>query len=87
MKLEDGTIVKGAPIGAILTVAAQKAILGDLRAANFLAKYGYGSTVNVNLEDTIVHRGMDIEQINGILKRADEAVKTHTPPPTSKKLE
>ena len=72
MELEDGTLFKGAHIAAILTVAAQKAIAGDLRAIGLLAKYGYGTTVNVNTDDATIQRGMSLEEINAILKRAEE---------------
>jgi|GEM_PF-2015059 len=87
MELEDGTIFRGAPLGAILTVMARKAIAGDIRASEWLAKNGYGTKVIVDSEEGIVRRGMSIEEINAILKRADDEAKRPPPKMTSHQLE
>lgn len=41
---------KGAPIKAIIGVAMQKALAGDQRWADWLAKYGYGTKVELGGE-------------------------------------
>lgn len=42
---------KGAPLKAIIMVALQRSIAGDQRWAEWLAKHGYGNTLNVNVSD------------------------------------
>jgi hypothetical protein len=42
---------KGAPILAIITVAVRKAVGGDDKAREWLAKYGYGASIEVNSEE------------------------------------
>lgn len=46
-KLKDGTILKGAPIEAILKVAIAKARTGDVKFMDWLAKYGYGTKIDL----------------------------------------
>lgn len=46
-KLKDGTLIKGAPAEAIIRVLIEKAVKGDLKAIDLLAKYGYGSRIDV----------------------------------------
>lgn len=41
-KLMDGTLIKGAPIKAIVNTLILKAIGGDEKAFDLLGKYGYG---------------------------------------------
>ena len=41
---------KGAPILAIITVAVRKAVGGDDKAREWLAKYGYGASIEVSAE-------------------------------------
>lgn len=45
-KVNNTVSIKGAPIHAILTVLVNKAIRGDLRAFELIAKYGYGTKHN-----------------------------------------
>lgn len=47
LKLRDGSMIKGAPIGAIIKAAIVKAIAGDMRAFDMLAKYGYGTKMDI----------------------------------------
>lgn len=50
-KLHTGEYVNGAPIKAILSCLIIRAIEGDCRAFDLLAKYGYGNKVfNINNE-------------------------------------
>jgi hypothetical protein len=51
-KLKDGTILKGQPIEAILKVAIAKARTGDIRFLEWLAKYGYGTSINLEINDS-----------------------------------
>lgn len=46
-KLSDGTVLKGAPVEAILRVLIIRAAEGDLRAFDLLGKYGYGNKVDL----------------------------------------
>jgi hypothetical protein len=50
-KLEDGTILKGAPVKAILNVLVLKAINGDMKAIDLLGKYGYGTRIDLTSDD------------------------------------
>lgn len=45
LKLENGEIVKGRPLDAIIKAAIVKARAGDMRAFDNLAKYGWGTKV------------------------------------------
>ncbi|HUD05738.1 MAG TPA: hypothetical protein VMR18_02380 [Candidatus Saccharimonadales bacterium] len=42
---------KGAPIKAIIQTAIIKAMSGDMRAADWLARYGYGNSVNIETSE------------------------------------
>lgn len=42
---------KGAPLKAIIETARFRAALGDVKWAEWLAKYGYGSTLKVEIDD------------------------------------
>lgn len=44
---------KGAPIKAIVGVAIHKAMKGDVKWADWLAKHGYGSKIIVGAEDPV----------------------------------
>jgi len=44
---------KGAPVKAIIGVAIHKAIKGDSRWAEWLAKHGYGSRIVIGAEDPV----------------------------------
>lgn len=50
LKLNDGTLIKGAPIKAIVSVLIIKAANGDNKAFDLLAKYGYGTRLDMSLE-------------------------------------
>jgi hypothetical protein len=43
----NGTLFRGAPIKAIIQTAIIRAIMGDMRALDLLAKYGYGTKVDI----------------------------------------
>lgn len=47
LKLKDGTILKGAPIKAIIKTAIAKGVSGDMRAFDILGKYGFGTKLDV----------------------------------------
>ena len=47
LKLKDGTILKGAPLAAIIKTAVAKAVSGDMRAFDILGKYGFGTKLDV----------------------------------------
>lgn len=47
LKLKDGSIIKGRPMKAILQTAIAKAVSGDMRAFDMLAKYGYGQKLDI----------------------------------------
>ncbi len=51
LKLENGSILKGAPVNAIITVLFTKAISGDLKAIDLLGKYGYGTKLDLTSDD------------------------------------
>jgi hypothetical protein len=46
-KLKDGTVLKGAPVEAIVRILIIKAAKGNLRAFDLLSKYGYGTKVDI----------------------------------------
>jgi hypothetical protein len=50
-KLKDGTVIKGAPVEAIVRALIIKASKGNLRAFDLLSKYGYGTKVDVTSDD------------------------------------
>ena len=49
-KLSDGSVLKGAPVEAILRVLIVRAAEGDLRAFDLLGKYGYGNKLDVTTD-------------------------------------
>lgn len=59
LKLKDGSILKGQPIEAIMKVAIAKAASGDIRFLEWLAKYGYGSSVNLNVTENPIQAIID----------------------------
>lgn len=59
MKLKDGSILKGEPIVAIMKVAIARAASGDIRFLEWLAKYGYGSSVNLNVTENPIQTIID----------------------------
>src|SRR5665213_3510669 len=50
-KLSDGTVLKGAPVKAIVMTLLTKGIAGDMKAIDLLGKYGYGSKLDVTSDD------------------------------------
>jgi hypothetical protein len=44
-KLQDGSVLKGAPVKALIRTLLIKAVNGDLRAFGLLARYGYGTKI------------------------------------------
>lgn len=53
LKLKDGSVLKGAPMAAIIKTAVAKGVSGDTRAMEWLAKHGYGTQINVNTTDPV----------------------------------
>lgn len=51
LKLKDGSILKGAPIIAIIKTAVAKGVSGDTRAMEWLAKHGYGEKLQLEISD------------------------------------
>lgn len=47
LKLKDGTIIKGAPMAAVIKTAIAKAVSGDTRAFDILAKRGWGDKIDI----------------------------------------
>ena len=51
LKLKDGSVLKGAPLAAIIKTAVAKAVSGDMRAFDMLAKHGYGERLKLEIDD------------------------------------
>ena len=51
LKLENGSILKGSPVKAIITVLIKKAVSGDTKAIDLLGKYGYGTKIDIVSDD------------------------------------
>jgi len=47
LKLENGEVIKGAPMEAIIKTAIAKAVSGDIRAFDILAKRGWGDKIDM----------------------------------------
>ena len=47
LKLENGEVIKGAPMEAIIKTAIAKAVSGDIRAFDILAKRGWGDQIDM----------------------------------------
>ena len=65
---KDGTVFKGRPIEAILRALILKAMDGDMRAFELLAKYGYGTRVDIQT----AQQGVPILPIMGGLSQFHE---------------
>ena len=50
-KLEDGQLIAEMPVKAIVSALIAKAIAGDYKAIDLLAKYGYGTKMDVTSDD------------------------------------
>ena len=50
-KLRGGRVIQGPPVEAIVRTLMTKALYGDLRAFDLLAKYGYGTKVDITSGD------------------------------------
>lgn len=50
LKLKDGSIIKGAPMQAIIKTAVAKAVSGDMRAFDILAKRGWGDKLDITTD-------------------------------------
>jgi hypothetical protein len=64
IQLIDGTITKNAPVKAIVNTLLHKAINGDLRAIDLIAKYGYGTKVDITSD----YKQLPVPILNGISK-------------------
>lgn len=73
-KLKDGTIIKGAPMKAIIKTAIARAMSGDARFLDLLFKYGYGQTIHHIVEEEPV---LQLEEPNGVHK--DDSTQKDTP--------
>jgi hypothetical protein len=49
--LADGTLIKGAPIKAIIMTLLTKGVAGDLKAIDLIGKYGYGTKLDLTSDD------------------------------------
>jgi len=47
LKLKNGEVIKGAPMEAIIKTAIAKAVSGDIRAFDILAKRGWGDQIDM----------------------------------------
>lgn len=47
-------LLRSSPIKVIVSVLIEKAITGDLKAFDLLAKYGYGNKIDITLDDTLL---------------------------------
>lgn len=67
-KLKDGTVLKGAPVEAIVRTLIIKASKGNLRAFDLLGKYGYGTKVDITSGDERlpmpIYGGLSVKPIN-----------------------
>jgi hypothetical protein len=52
-KLANGKTKKEAPVKAIVATLIQKAVDGDMKAFDLLAKYGYGTKVDITSKDQL----------------------------------
>jgi len=50
-RVEDGSILKGAPVTAVVRTLILKALSGDLRAFDLLARYGYGTKIEFETKE------------------------------------
>ena len=53
IKLKDGETLKGRPIEAIIKTAIIKAVSGDMKAFDILAKHGFGNWHRIDVENPI----------------------------------
>lgn len=70
LKLKDGTLLKQAPLEAIIKTAVAKSVSGDNRWAEWLAKHGYGEKYQIHNTGEIVHKYEDMtdEQLEAAIK-------------------
>ena len=62
-KLKNGKTVKGAPVQAVVKTLIEKAIQGDMKAFDLLARYGYGTKVDVTTASTNVNLYPDLSEL------------------------
>ena len=62
-KLKNGKTMKGAPVQAVVKTLIEKAIQGDMKAFDLLAKYGYGAKVDVTAVSTNVNLSTDLSEL------------------------
>jgi hypothetical protein len=62
-KLKNGKTVKGAPVQAVVKTLIEKAIQGDMKAFDLLARYGYGTKVDVTAVSTNVNLSTDLSEM------------------------
>lgn len=53
MKLKDGKEFKGRPMEAVIKTAIIQAVSGDGNAREWLAKHGYGTNINIKVDNPI----------------------------------
>lgn len=63
-RLRNRTVVKGAPIKAIVGTLIVKALNGDLRAIELIAKYGYSAKFDVteHIAPTPIYNGASLDE-------------------------
>lgn len=76
----EGYVVKksqGAPVKAIVRVAAIKALAGDTKWAEWLGKYGYGSKQEVDLTSNgeTVAQPIDMDMVTQFMMMAKDQTK------------
>lgn len=67
---------KGAPVKAIVRVAALKALAGDTKWAEWLAKYGYGTKLELaNNPDNPITHPIDMDMVTQFMMMAKDQTK------------
>ena len=78
---EDNGVI---PVEAIIKVAIGKALSGDIRSMEWLARYGYGNKLDITSDNQqlpvpilrgMSHREMNVEELDAIINRHEEALK------------
>lgn len=77
--LSNGKIKKEAPIRATITVLINKALEGDMKAADLLCKYGYGSKINITTRElpTPILEGLYLYNKIPLLEQIDSVTTKH----------
>lgn len=71
-KLKDGSLFVGTPLKAIVTSLIQRCLDGDLKAFDYLARYGYGKYIEYESPNQLLPSPI----IGGATKNGDELENT-----------